>query len=269
VQPNGEPVILVDKGGKKQKSIPAKIKKDERVKELQTLLKELKTQAKQVSRSLEEAMVVASDFDTTELTRLIQNGLIGPPIRTLVFVQGKKAGRLALTDGKLNLVDHNGDDFPSTDNPLQIAHVTDLLALECLKEWRDVFVDRVQAIDQVHRDLFQPSQAENNSSNQCVTRFADFKMRPGQAHITFGSMRWDSNHKFGEAYLSRRDRKVNIWAQIHLDYVDFATDDLAVKKLWFSDANDTVPLAKVPPRILSETIREINQIVTTAGIEAE
>jgi hypothetical protein len=82
-------------------------------------------------------------------------------------------------------------------------------------------------------------------------------------------MRWDSNHKFGEAYLSRRDRKVNIWAQIHLDYVDFATDDLAVKKLWFSDANDTVPLAKVPPRILSETIREINQIVTTAGIEAE
>ena len=53
---------------------------------------------------------------------------------------------------------------------------------------------------------------------------------------------------------------------VELDYANLNDDALTVVRLWFAGADGPMQLADVHPRLLSETIRQVDQIVTTTEL---
>ncbi|QDV42090.1 hypothetical protein Enr13x_19330 [Stieleria neptunia] len=266
VQANGKPIIEVTKSGKSQKSIPAKLGKKPEVQKLKKLQKELQTQSRQVVRSLEQAMVTGATFDAAELQRLLQNGLIGTPLRSLLLMHGQQIGLPRWDDDCLVLVDVDGTQFPmNSDLQFRIAHVSDLAHAGSLKAWRDAFADRVQAIRQVDRELFQPTTAELASQKPSITRFADYPLREDQTHAILLKMNWRSDRYETPYTYAQHHPRSGVTSVAELDFPPGDGDRVCIKEVWFADPQEAALFLKdVDRRVMSETIRQINQIATSA-----
>ncbi|WP_182866774.1 DUF4132 domain-containing protein [Stieleria mannarensis] len=266
VQANGQPSIKVTKAGKSQKSIPAKLGKTPKVKKLKELHKELRTQSRQVVQSLEQAMVTGATFESAELQRLLQNGLIGPPLRSLLLLHDQQLGFPRLVDGRLALAQIGGREFPvDRESQCRIAHVADLAEIDCLKEWRNALADRVQAIRQVDRELFQPTKAELASEKPSITRFADYPLREDQTHAILLKMNWRSD-RYETPFTYVQDHpSSNVTSVAELDFPPGDADHVCIKEVWFADPQHAaIAFNDVDRRVMSETIRQINQIATSA-----
>ena len=266
VQPNGQPVIFVDSDGKKRKTIPKAIAKNKDVLELKALLKELKADAKQVLKSFEMAMIDEVTFGVEEIVSFLENPLLGPPLKSLVLSHGDNFGIPEAVDGKLFLSDATGERTElAADGELSIAHAFDLFSADCLANWRESFSDRVQAIEQLQREIFKPTKQE--LADGLITRFADFTIRGNQARAIFQSMGWRTEQNFGPCWFAKEGPD-GIHASVRLEWVSGAEDSsghwpFSVTEIDFYK-HEEIPIDKVDPKFLSETIRQVNQVVSVA-----
>lgn len=87
---DGTPELAVEKGGKRLKSLPKALQKQETVLEMKEAVKELKEQKSRARQSLERAMVEGTVFGPEELQKISGNPVLAPMLFSLVWILERK-----------------------------------------------------------------------------------------------------------------------------------------------------------------------------------
>ncbi len=101
IDETGKSALLLEKDGKKLKSIPAKYKKDERILAYQQVNKKLKEQYSRTRQMMEQAMEDRTTFSVWEYRELARNPVVRPIVEPLVvglFPAGQESGEEAASD---------------------------------------------------------------------------------------------------------------------------------------------------------------------------
>lgn len=92
INEEGDAELIIEKGGKRQKTLPKTLNKNETVLDLKNVIKELKEQKRRAKESLEKAMTEATEFGTEELWKIIGNPVLSKTVQTLVWTSKGKCG---------------------------------------------------------------------------------------------------------------------------------------------------------------------------------
>ncbi len=268
----GQPVTSVRRGGKKLKNVPAKHRKDPEVVELRERARDLRRQVSRVRRALEEASIRGDTFDHDEITRLFRHPVIRPMLAATVF---------AGPDGRLGIPRFDGTytspagavSMPARN--LRPAHPVDLLASDDWSEWQHLcFVDDIrQPFKQVFRELYVLTEAESADGKKS-DRYAGHQLNPRQAAGVFGSRGWVT-HPDGFAF--KVFYREGLQATVAFDGAIFTpaeVDGATIGPVWFQTRDEVglTDLATIPPRLFSETMRDLDLVVATAhmgGVDPE
>ncbi len=265
----GKPEFSVEKNGKPLKTVPAALKKDEDVLALQERRRELERQASRMRVSLERAMVHGDAFTAKELRSLWAHPLLRAMFEKIVFVAD--SGRLGyLTKGGQALRDcAKLETKLSLKDELRIAHPHDLLGAKNWSAWQQECFDanRVQPFKQVFRELYVLTAAER-ADKVFSSRYAGHQVNPKQAMALLGQRGWVSRMEDG---LSRtfHTEGVTAWLESNQGWTTPAEVEApTLENLYFTRKGDwkRLELTAIPPRLLSEVMRDVDLIVSVAHV---
>jgi HEAT repeat protein len=270
----GEPELTVSKKGKPLKTIPAAVKKDGQVADLLSRKQKLERQVGRMRRSLEEAMCRGESFTAAELAGLFRHPMLRTLVEQLIFV-GPNGMGYPVEAGRA-LLNHDGVQIPVGEgDELRVAHPLDLLGAAEWHCWQhECFIaERIQPFKQVFRELYVLTAAER-SEGKLSRRYAGQQVNPRQAVALFGTRGWvvDPNEgvkkTFHEAGLS-----------VHVGFLQGAFTPAEIESptlegVVFTRRGEWKPvnLEKVPDRIFSEVMRDLDLVVSVAhagGIDPE
>ena len=175
INEEGKSEIKQIKDGKELNSMPAKLKKHPYIEELKAVHKKLKDQYTRSRVMLEQAMEDCTRFEENELRKLMQNPVIWPLLRHLVFICNGQTG--FYTDGLLVTV--NAVCLPlKPKDELRIAHPTDLYASGDWHAYQKFLFDKAirQPFKQVFRELYVPTPEEVEATQS--RRYAGNQIQP-------------------------------------------------------------------------------------------
>lgn len=248
----GQPQIETMRAGKLLKELPASAKKIPAISALVQRRTQLKKQLVRMRASLEQAMQRGDDFSSEELEKLLAHPGLLPLLQSLVFVT--ETGALGFPDEV------------SAAKTLRIAHPVDLLASGQWPQWQQrVFrEERIQPFKQVFRELYVLTPAERDQNQ--LTRFAGHQVQGRQAVGILGKRGWVLRPEEG---MSKAFHRLGLIARIDLDYVGYSPAEIEgvpLRSLVFTKAGswESIPLAQVPPIVFSETVRDLDLIVSVA-----
>ena len=254
----GDPEILVRKGSKELKEIPSAIKKNLEVKELVERRTRLRKQAQRMRLSLEEAMQRGDLFRIDELMALMKHPGLRPMLRNLVFVGSSGASGFLEEDGRLN-----GEDQSAC-----IAHPYDLLRLGNWPTWQHrIFAEeRIQPFKQAFRELYLLTEQEKGAS--ISTRYGGHQVKPYQSIGILGKRGWAVRAELG---VSKTLHGTGLVARLLFDetfYTPADVEGLTIRGLAFTKADSYIhiPLSEIPPIMFSETMRDLDLIVSVASM---
>lgn len=128
IDQNGTADLAIEKNGKRIKTLPKTLKKNETVLSLKATIKELKEQKRRAKESLERAMVECTEFGVEELEKISGNPVLAPMLYALVWTDGSRNGFLRRADAaseQVNIVEAEcGDEIASDGNGAQKLHDT-------------------------------------------------------------------------------------------------------------------------------------------------
>lgn len=254
----GQPTVEASKNGKPIKEVPAAAKKNGEIKSLFERRTRLKKQLSRMRLALEQAMQRGDNFTAEELRNLMLHPGLKPLLQNLVFV------------GESGIADFPSESGSVGDEPqsLRIAHPFDLLQSGLWPEIQTrVFrEERVQPFKQVFRELYILTDAEKSQTE--LTRYGGHQVRPTQAIAILGKRGWIARHEEG---ISKTYHKQDITAHINMDYVGYSPADVegtTLHGLEFTRSSEwkPIPLSEVPPLLFSETVRDLDLIVSVASM---
>jgi len=253
----GNPEITVEKAGKPLKEIPAPLKKLPAIKALTERRTLLKKQLVRMRAALEQAMQRSDTFSASELKGLLEHPGLKPLLQSLVFVSESGLADFALTDSPL--LQETGW--------LRIAHPYDLLKRGDWPEWqRRVFLEeRIQPFKQVFRELYTLTESEKAQDR--VTRYGGHQVQPNRAIGILQKRGWIAKY---EEDVTKTDHRLGITAHLVAEFNLFTPADVegvTLDALFFSKAGsyDPIPLADIPPVLFSETMRDLDLVVSVAS----
>jgi hypothetical protein len=271
VTDEGVPELTVRKGEKVLASVPAAVRKQADVVELRARKTALTRQASRVRASLEAAMVGQDSFTDRDFASLATHPVVAPMLDQLVWVDGRgRTGRRV--DGRL--VGTDGKSFAAS-GAVRIAHPVDLLAGDWIAWQREVFGGgRRQPFKQVFRELYVVTDQER-VDGPASHRYDGHQLQPRQALALFTRRGWLTSRESGDA--SRVFHAHGIAARV--EFVDgFLTpleaDLPTIGGVYFTRRGEHVaqPIADVPPVVFSETMRDLDLVVSVAhagGVDPE
>jgi hypothetical protein len=267
-----QPQISVERGGKSLKSIPPDVKKDKRIAELAEQATHLKRQAARMKASLEAAMCRGDAFSGSELRQLCQHAILAPLLSRLVLVG---EGIMGYPDrGGQALRDAAGKREPVKKNEsIWIAHPYDLLAGGLWDQYqKECFqAERVQPFKQVFRELYVVTKQEKRDGT-VSRRYAGQQVQPQQAFALWGQRGWGTQDGVRRIY-----HDVGLIASVCFRYgggTPLDVEGLTIDGVEFRRRDEIKPLelAEVPPRIFSETMRDLDLVASVAhrgGVDPE
>ena len=270
---DGAPSLTTTKNGKTLKALPGALKNDPEVVELKDRLQELKRQRSRVRDALEEAMGRGERFRSPELRELLEHPILAPSLSRLVFVADDVAGYLA--EGGRVLRDHSGAKHAlGNEEEVRIAHPIDLFRRGDWSKWqRECFAaERVQPFKQVFRELYPMTDAERESRKS--RRYAGHQVNPRQALALLGSRGWVARPEEG---VSRTFHEAGLTARLGFQeafYTPAEIEGLTLEEMVFTPKGlwTEMDLRDVPPRLFSETMRDLDLVVSVAhrgGVDPE
>lgn len=270
---DGVPSLLVQRNGKTLKALPAALKKDDDAQVLKERLQELKRQRSRVRSALEEAMCRGDAFTAAELGTLLEHPILAPSIARLVFVGDGPAGYPA--EGGRALRDAAGATHVlGNTEQVRIAHPADLFARGDWPAWqRECFrAERVQPFKQVFRELYPITDGERGT--QRTRRYAGHQVNPRQGLSLLGGRGWLVSPDEG---VSRTFHDAGLTARLAFEEPFFSPADiegLTLAEVIFAKKGDwtPLPLDEIPPRVFSETMRDLDLVVSVAhsgGVDPE
>ncbi|TWU12130.1 hypothetical protein CA54_09480 [Symmachiella macrocystis] len=260
------PELVIRRSEKVLKSLPNTVKKDAKFVELRERNKHLKRQASRVKQSLETAMCRGDEFTGSELLQFADHALLWPQLSRLVLVG----------EGCIGYPDKRGKavrDFAGKLEPVKkkerfrIAHPHDLLLTSAWDKWQhECFqTERLQPFKQVFRELYVVTKQEKKEKT-ISNRYAGQQVQPRQAYALWGTRGWSADAYEGvwKTYYHEE-----IIANVSFD--DGITTPLEVEGLTIDqisfrnrDTYESLPLVDVPARLFSETMRDMDLVVSVA-----
>ncbi len=271
VDEQGVTSLLCEKGGKTLKSIPAKYKKNEYIRRLNEMKKQLVEQQRRARQMLEDAMEASTVFTAGEIAALMGNPVIAPMLSRLVFKQGECFGFI----NGLTLTDTNGAaSVLDAADELIVAHPFHLWkAQQWLPFQRKLYTDHiVQPFRQVFRELYIKTPDELGKDTSL--RYAGNQIQPARTMACLKTRRWIADAKAG---LQKVFYKENIVATIWALADWFSPADIEAPTLeWvaFLDrkTGKQIKIDDVPEIIFSEVMRDVDLAVSVAhagGVDPE
>ena len=273
IDSDGVPSLAVTRNGKPLKAFPASLKKDDDAQELKDRLAELKRQRARVRESLEEAMCRGDHFTSSELRTLLEHPILAPSVARLVFVGEDFAG-YPTEQGKV-LVDHAGKRHVlGSAEEVRVAHPQDLFGRGDWSSWqRECFAaERVQPFKQVFRELYPITDTERGTERS--RRYAGHQVNPRQGLALLGGRGWVAKPEEG---VSRTFHDEGLTVRLGFQEPFFTpaeVEGLTLEEAIFTKKGDWKPmrLDDVPPRVFSETMRDLDLVVSVAhrgGVDPE
>lgn len=277
VDAEGEAHLAAKKAGKPLRSVPAALKKHPEVAALKERLGELERQHSDGKRSLEEAMCRGDRFEAHELGSLLAHPVLAPLLSRLVFLrEGATQSAGYLSDFARSLVALDGNEATlSRHDHLRIAHPHDLYSRGDWPAWqRDCYRrERVQPFKQVFRELYPLTETER-SARTASARYAGHQVEPRKALALLGTRNWVVKPEEG---VSRTFHEEGLTARLRLQEAFYSPADvegLTLEDVIFTAKGEFKPLdlASIPPRLFSETMRDLDLVVSVAhrgGVDPE
>lgn len=263
INEDGKSDIKQIKGGKVLNSVPAKLKKHPYIEELKAVHKKLKDQYTRSRIMLEQAMEDCTRFKESELRKLMQNPVIWPLLKNLIFISNGQIG--FYTDGLL--ITANTTCIPlSAKDELRIAHPTDLYANGNWNDYQKFLFARAirQPFKQVFRELYIPTPEEEEAMQS--RRYAGNQIQPKKTATVLKGRRWVADYEGG---LQKIYYKENIIATIYAMADWFSPADIEAPTLefvCFFNRKDysLMKISEIPPVIFSEIMRDVDLAVSVA-----
>lgn len=289
VDENGKSSLLVRKGEKTLKSVPAKYKKDEQVLAYQETNKKLKEQYSRTRQMMEQAMEDRTAFSVWEFRELAKNPVVRPIIENLVVIRIKgsnrdeELGQLGvevdnrsmgfLTES--GLLDYAGNVTPvKPEDEIVIAHPYDLYQEGHWHEYQKLLFkeQRKQPFKQVFRELYVKLEEELDKEHSLM--FAGNQIQPQKTVGALRSRRWVADYEEG---LQKIYYKENIVARIYAMADWFSPSDVEAPTLEYVVFTDrktfkTLKISEIPDIIYSEVMRDVDLAVSVAhagGVDPE
>ena len=270
----GAPQVHVERAGRVLKSIPSPAGKVPEIAELKERVTALRKQATRMRRSLEASCVTGERFEVDELADLLRHPVLAPMLRTLVLVSDEGIAGFPANDADV-LIGPARERRPLDGSPVRIAHPVDLLAGG---EWPDLqhelfAAQRKQPFRQLFRELYVPIASETGDGPSS-RRYAGHQVESRRAAGIFSSRGWVADFEVGFGRTFHAE-KITAWCSLLSGAGTAAeVEDATIEEVTFvrSGSWETIPVPDVPPRLFSETMRDLDLVVSVAhagGVDPE
>ena len=258
--------LVVEKAGKRLKSVPAAIKKDEYVKEIGDVKNSLKAQFSRARASLEKEMENRDSLTFGEVSELRNHPVISPIIKKLVFRSGDGLGFL----GEDGLVQADGPGIAlKSGDEVRIAHCYDLFTLGKWHDYQRFAFDNslVQPFKQIFRELYTVNDDEK-SERVVSRRYAGNQIQPKMAVALLKGRGWTVDYENG---LQKVYYKENVIAAMYALADWFSPAEIeapTLETVRFYDRKTYGPLefASLDPVLFSEVMRDVDLVVSVAHV---
>ncbi|NGZ75158.1 DUF4132 domain-containing protein [Saccharibacillus sp. VR-M41] len=282
----GMPDIEVTKGGKKLKSVPSRLNKNEHIVRLKEIKSELTDQHRRFVRELEHSMEHGAIFRVSELVKLHGNPVVSPLLDHLVFkLVGAASEKPVLgyfreDERSLTDIETRQGMRLAEDAELVIAHPVDLNGSGQWHVYQRDFIDRSlhaestgrfeapkQPFKQIFRELYVPN-ADEKAAGASSSRYAGHQVQPSKTVALLRGRGWTVSYEEG---LQKVDYEHNVIATLYAMADWFSPADIeapALETIEFSDRRTRKPLKleDVPPVLFSEIMRDVDLVVSTAHV---
>ena len=265
--------LSASRKGKPLAAIPPGLRKDPEVVDLKQRMQELRGQRSRVKAALEEAMCRGDHFSPAEIGELLRHPVLAPAIGRLLFTGSGVEGH-AVEEGRA-LADHTGAHQPLDDaTALRLAHPYDLFCSGTWSLWQRTCFHAtwVQPFKQIFRELYPMTEMERGLS--LSRRYAGHQVNPRQALSLFGGRGWIAHPEHG---VHRTFHHEGVTARLTFQeafYTPADVEGLTIEAVAFTKKGewDALPLQDIPPRVFSETMRDLDLVVSVAhrgGVDPE
>lgn len=266
----GEATLHVARGEKPLKNLPPALKKNPQVAALREAVKELDATRSRMRTALEEAMIRGDYFSGQELTDLSQHPVIAPMLQNLVWVLNEK--HIGFWRGN-TLKTLTGTEKIG-DFALRLAHPHDLFTDGHWREYQAHLIEHqlAQPFKQVFREYYPLTPAEKGAKRS--TRYEGHHVQPAKAAALLKARGWVSVYEEGTRKTYHAEG-INVWIDDTLGYgTPNEVEGMPLHAAYFirRDEWQPMPLAEVPPRLFSETMRDLDLVVSvahTGGVDPE
>ncbi len=268
----GQADAIAFKADKRLTNIPAKLKKDKKILELNEHKKMLKDQFARSRQSLEEAMTRGDRFELGEIENLFEHPIISKHLEKLVFATETAHG--FYREGALIAADKTETKLTASDQ-IRIAHAVDLHQSKAWSDYQRFCFDNElkQPFKQIFRELYLPT-ADELKEKSISRRYAGHQVQPRQTVALLKTRGWKIDYEEG---LQKVFHKAGFAAKMYAlaDWFSPAeVESPTIETVVFENLKDfkNVEFENIDPRIFSETMRDIDLVVSVAhagGVDPE
>ncbi len=267
IDKSGTAEICMEKSGKKLKTAPKSIAKNEAYLELKDTVKELKDLKQRSRESMERAMMECTQFGAEELKNVCDNPVLAPMVFGLVWTDGVNCGFLQQSVDGLVLVKPDGVCIKA--DALRIAHPHDLKSAGNWIEFMQLLYEKrlVQPFKQVFREYY-PLSEDELQERTLSRRYAGHQVQPQRTVALLKGRGWTVDYEEG---LQKVFYKENLIVRMYAMADWFSPADIeppTLETVEFIDrkTGENVPLDSIPPIIFSETMRDLDLVVSVAHV---
>ena len=266
----GNASLAVEKGGKPLKTLPKALSKNETALRLKETVKELKEQKRRAGESLERAMMESTVFRVDELEKILDNPVLAPQASGLVWTLEHTNGFLQKTDTGLILQDIRGSRHSlKQDAGLRVSHPHDLITAGEWADYMHVLYEekRKQPFKQVFREYY-PITEEERQERTVSRRYAGHQVQPQKTVALLKGRGWTVDYEEGlQKVFYRENLIVRMYALADwFSPADIEAPTLEEIQFFDRETGKTVELEAVPPVLFSETMRDIDLVVSVAHV---
>ncbi|GGS40650.1 DUF4132 domain-containing protein [Deinococcus knuensis] len=260
----GEASLTVRRGEKTLKTLPSALKKVPDVIALRESVTELNATRLRMRAALEDAMIRGDHLQPQELSDLAAHPVIAPMLRSLVWVMNEEHAGWWQGD----TLDTPGGPRVTGEHALRLAHPHDLFTLRQWPDFQTQVMDRriTQPFRQVFREYYPPTPAEADAKRS--TRFDGHQVQPGKAAALLKTRGWVPVPEEGVRKTWHAEG-LNVWIDTSLGYgTPNEVEGTPLNAAYFLPHGATEPLtlSQVPPRVFSETMRDLDLVVSVAHV---
>lgn len=270
----GAPQLQVERAGRVLKSVPSAVTQVLAIAELKGRVSTLRKQAVRMRRSLEASCVTGERFELDEIAELLRHPVLAPMLQTLVLVSDEGIAGFPSADADV-LLNPGGEPRRVEGSAVRIAHPVDLLAGGGWPELQhELFAaQRRQPFRQLFRELYVPTATESGDGPSS-RRYAGHQVEARRAAGIFGGRGWVSDFELGFGRTFHAE-KITAWCSLLEGFgTAVEVEDATIDEVTFVRAGSwqIIPVPDVPPRLFSETMRDLDLVVSVAhagGVDPE
>lgn len=271
IDQSGTANLAIEKNGKRLKTLPKTLKKNETVLSLKATIKELKEQKRRAKESLERAMVECTEFGAEELAKISGNPVLAPMLYALVWTDGSRNGFLCRGGSEtLTFRDIAGQEYQiAAGEKLRVAHPHDLMQTGEWADYMHLLYEQklVQPFKQIFREYYPLTEDERQEKN-VSRRYAGHQVQPQKTVALLKGRGWTVDYEEG---LQKVYYKENLIVRMYaladwFSPADIEAPTLEIIRFFDRDTGEIVDLEKIPPILFSEAMRDMDLVVSVAHV---